>query len=409
MSSIDSVLNKAKKLVTPSIKESARFDAVVSEVSSKLISAFTNSGVNVEIAVGGSFSRDTWLPGAHDADLFIRFFDEDDMKYFSKIITSTFPRAIKIKGSRDYFKLNYKNFEFEFLPVLKIDTSLEAKNSMDASYFHIDFVKSNLAKGLNTEVRLLKAFCKALNIYGAESFVSGFSGYVLELLIIYFKSFKNTLRNFSKLKPKIFIDINNYYASKSSAFKALGTKADCPLIVVDPVNPLRNASRSVSLESLSTFILGARRFLANPNISFFKPPQITKESLIKLAKARGNAIFFKKFKPSPRRDAFFSKLQSELKKIAKTLESCDFTVFNYGFLDSGLVYFEITNPILPKSKRVIGPPVFIDDKNFNKFLSKKRNIIYGPYIKGDRICFDIKREITNVKPLLNKLLNEIKI
>lgn len=409
MASINSVLFKAKKLVTPGRVEASRFSRIVTEVTSMVFNAFTHAGVNVEVVVGGSFSRSTWLPKSHDADLFVRFFDEDDLEQFLRVIDSVFPKAVRIKGSRDYFRINYKGFELEFIPVLKIKSAFSAKNSMDASFFHIDFVKSKLVGNMSLEVRFLKAFCKALGVYGAESFVSGFSGYVLELLVIHFRSFRKVLEGISKLEPRVFIDIKKYYDSKSKIVMALGVKVESPLVIVDPVNPLRNASRSVSVDSFSRLVLGARLFLSKPDLSFFRIPVVTKASLLRLAKLRGHSIYFKKFNPSLRRDAFFSKLLRELKKVSKVLESLDFIVFDYGFLESGLVYFEIVNPVLPLSKRVFGPPVVIDDFNFSKFLAKKRRVIKGPYVVGDRVCFDVRREFINVKPLLMKLLVDVTV
>ncbi len=404
---MNSVISKARKLVIPSRGESARFNRFVSEVASMLVNAFSSSGLNVEVVVGGSFSRDTWLPGAHDADLFIRFMDEHDLKSFSKVITAVFPKAVRIKGSRDYFKINYNGFEFEFIPVLKINSPLDAKNSMDASFFHIDYVRSRLVNTLPLEVRLLKLFSKVHGVYGAESYVSGFSGYVLELLIIHYKSFKRVVKAVAGFKQGAFIDLMKYYDSKSSACKALGFKAECPLIIIDPVNPLRNAARSVSYHSFSKLVFAARRFLDKPGISFFKIPVMTKDSLQRLASKRGHFIFFKKFAPTLRKDAFFSKLLHELKKVAGILESLDFFVYDYGFLESGLVYFEVVNSILPSVKRVVGPSVYIDGHNLKRFLSKKRRVIHGPYIMDGRVCFDVKREAVHVKPLLMKLLADI--
>ena len=38
-------------------------------------------------------------------------------------------------------------------------------------------------------IRIAKAFCHANNSYGAESYINGFSGYALELLVYYYGSF----------------------------------------------------------------------------------------------------------------------------------------------------------------------------------------------------------------------------
>ena len=48
-------------------------------------------------------------------------------------------------------------------------------------------------------------FCKVAGVYGAESYIQGFSGYVLELLVINYKGFKGVIRNVAKWKDRTII------------------------------------------------------------------------------------------------------------------------------------------------------------------------------------------------------------
>ena len=70
-------------------------------------------------------------------------------------------------------------------------------------------------KSILDEIKIAKAFCYANNCYGAESYVQGFSGYALELLVYYYGGFINFLRAVSKEKAnnkeKIVIDIEKNY------------------------------------------------------------------------------------------------------------------------------------------------------------------------------------------------------
>jgi tRNA adenylyltransferase (EC 2.7.7.25) len=54
-------------------------------------------------------------------------------------------------------------------------------------------VISNLHREQKDEVRLLKKFMKGIGVYGAEIKVKGFSGYVAELLVYFYDSFRNVL------------------------------------------------------------------------------------------------------------------------------------------------------------------------------------------------------------------------
>jgi len=54
-------------------------------------------------------------------------------------------------------------------------------------------------KKILDEIRIAKAFCYANNCYGAESYISGFSGYALELLVYHYKSFLKFIKSMVKL------------------------------------------------------------------------------------------------------------------------------------------------------------------------------------------------------------------
>ncbi len=42
-----------------------------------------------------------------------------------------------------------------------------------------------------------------------------------------------------------------------------------PVIIIDPVDPNRNAAASISRDALATAIAASREFLRNPRIDFF--------------------------------------------------------------------------------------------------------------------------------------------
>ncbi len=62
----------------------------------------------------------------------------------------------------------------------------------------------------------------------------------------------------------VFIDMTGTYNEKDAIrrFKS-------PVIIIDPVDPSRNAAASISREVLATAIAASREFLRNPRIDFF--------------------------------------------------------------------------------------------------------------------------------------------
>ena len=57
------------------------------------------------------------------------------------------------------------------------------KSSADRSPYHTSYMKENLNTYLIEQVRLLKKFLKSIGVYGSQLAISGFSGYVTEVLI----------------------------------------------------------------------------------------------------------------------------------------------------------------------------------------------------------------------------------
>jgi tRNA nucleotidyltransferase (CCA-adding enzyme) len=261
---------------------------------------------------------------------------------------------------------------------------------------------------LRNEVRLFKQFCKACGVYGAESHVGGFSGYIIELLILHFGSFKEIIKFLDIGSPSIFIDMEGYYDSVDKALNVLKVKKSItPLVIVDPVLPTRNAAAGLTNNSFSKLVLKAREFFRKPSPSFFKIKVKKKDDLVDLAKKRGHPLYTYGFKIDEKSDVFLAKLGREVRKVKAELERNDFQVYDYGVLDDGTVFFELVRDSLALTKRVLGPPVTIESKHFNAFI--QRNAINGPYVYDGRLCFDVKRKYTRAKPFLMKLLKEIKI
>jgi len=146
---------------------------------------------DAKLELGGSYAKDTFLRGNHDIDVFVKFpyklYRDKDL---SEILGKRLSRKHKrVHGSRDYFQLQKNGYTFEFIPVLDIKDSSQAKNITDVSPLHKKWVREHLKNP--DEVRLIKKFCRAQNVYGAESYIKGFSGYVLEILIVHYGSFFN--------------------------------------------------------------------------------------------------------------------------------------------------------------------------------------------------------------------------
>ncbi len=268
MKSFLEVKNAVLKKIKPSIEEYNITNSIVNEFKSKIESEL----LDIEFFLGGSFSKDTWLSKSKDIDVFLRF---DKKKYFGKdiskiaynILKKHFDNVVVLHGSRNYFNIVFKNLNFEVIPVFKINSFEEKENIMDVSPLHVLYVNKNLKN--KDDVRFLKYFLKQNFLYGAESYIQGFSGYVCELLIIYYDTVENFFENVLEWKDEVFIDIENYYNNILEAKKVLKDKWNC-LTIVDPVQKDRNASKGLDKKNFEKFKILVKNFYKNPSLKFFE-------------------------------------------------------------------------------------------------------------------------------------------
>lgn len=251
-----------------------------------------------EVFVGGSFAKGTLAKSEkYDVDIFVRF----DLRYddISALLEGIIKRAEKklglsvkkIHGSRDYFSLGNGKIEFEIIPVSRIKKPREARNVTDLSYFHVNYVKRKLKGKLIRELLLAKQFCEAQEVYGAESYIKGFSGYGLECLIIFYKSFEKMLKELSKSEERLIIDPEKKYKRKGDVLIEMNeSRLHSPIILVDPTWRERNALAALSYESFTRFREAAKGLIKSPSMKYFEVKDV---DVSKLRKKKGEFLQLK--------------------------------------------------------------------------------------------------------------------
>ncbi len=245
------------------------------EVQGKLKKGIGNK--DIRIFIGGSYAKGTMLNKEKiDIDIFVIFPEDngDLSEQLKKILSRAGFKFVTVHGSRDYFQVNIKGITYEIVPIFKISKAEQSKNITDISPLHVKWLlkKIKTEKKLAREIMLAKAFCYAQNCYGAESYISGFSGYALEVLTCYYGSFLNFLKNSNKWKTnkKIVIDPEKYYKNENEIIQEINkSKQEGPFILIDPVQKERNVCAALNKKTLEEFIKSARQFLKNPSEKFF--------------------------------------------------------------------------------------------------------------------------------------------
>jgi tRNA nucleotidyltransferase (CCA-adding enzyme) len=362
----------------------------IKNVMKEIDTALKKNKIKAELALGGSASKDTLMGKNFDVDIFVMF---DYKKYKQEDISSLLKDAIKhlkpetIHGSRDYYLIDKR---YEIIPVLKIKSYKEVINITDASPLHASWVKKKIKLNpkLKDEIKLAKIFFKACGVYGAESYIKGISGHVSDILVIYYGSFMNLIKAISKWNKNIEIDVEKH---KTVLDKS---KIQGPIIVIDPIQPNRNAAAAVDYKTYNILKKKAKEFLKKPNISFF----IKKDITISELKDKYNLIL-KINVPIGKTDIIGAKLMKGYEHILKELK--EFTIIKsdwYWDKENTCFYYFKTKEINLSQYYIACGPSNEYPEHIIKFKQKYKKT----FIQDKKICAKVKREITTLK---DKVLN----
>jgi len=387
-----SVMEKVLKKIKPGKKSK-----VIEQVLEEINEALRENSIKAKAIVGGSFAKNTYLKDKFDVDIFVKFHLK---AYKGHALSPLLQPALKrftpevIHGSRDYFQFEKDGVSFEVVPVLDIKRPEEADNIMDYSPLHVSWVMRNI-RDLQDDVRLAKQFCKACGVYGAESYIRGFSGHTLDILVIHFKGFLNFLKAAAEWGEKVVIDHGNYH--KGKALEILNVaKTQSPIVVIDPVFHERNAAANLNTEKFEQFKECTKAFLKNPSEKFFIEKKVDLAGLEKKG-----AVILTITPRKGRKDVAGSKLLKVYEFINKGLK-------DYGVIESGWEWDEDATMWFLVEKKELdptfiheGPP--LEQRPFVAAFKKKHKKTFEE--KG-KIKAEVKRDCTTIKKCLSFLLRD---
>ncbi len=395
--------------IKPKPEEYKLVFSVYEEVRQVLVEYLEKEDVNVAVTLQGSVAKDTWLSGEVDLDVFVLFPENTTKEWIKDKGIQLLEKAlekyspVKAYAEHPYLRISSRGVNIDVVPAIMHNKPENARTAVDRTPFHTQYINSKLTNQLRDEVRIFKQFLRAMNIYGAEIKVRGFSGYLAELLIIYFGSFKEVLKVAARWRPPVVIDIENHYAG--SFKEVLKRFHGQPLIVIDPVDPRRNVAASVSTHSLATLSIAAKLYLEKSSIHYFYPPGITEycdaDRLDKVAVIRyehENIVD----------DVLWGELRRLTSRIKQKLEELEFKVRYakpYRVSDnSSIILVEVEMPVLDNYKIITGPPWYLHENSI-KFVQKHVKDPAGPYIGDDGRIYSLKlRQYIDVCSALKRVV-----
>ncbi|MGA8738009.1 MAG: nucleotidyltransferase domain-containing protein, partial [Nitrososphaeraceae archaeon] len=235
MNSTENAIQKISESSAPSKSGQKKLAKISNDIKNEILN-FKDKRI-LKVTLGGSFAKGTWLDNDTDIDFFVMIEQTVDRKEFEELGKKVGYHALKkykpylrysehpyVEGKVDGIRVN-------IVPCYKVEKN-RWKSAADRSPYHTDFMQKMLNEFLKSQVRVLKLFLKSIGTYGSQISISGFSGYVTEVLILKYGSFRNVLQTFAELLP-------NYVVSIDTPDEKIISKFKSPIIIIDPIDANR--------------------------------------------------------------------------------------------------------------------------------------------------------------------------
>lgn len=407
MDKTDRILAAVLKKVTPDQRAQQAITAITQRVQEAAQEVSAPHGFRYTLA--GSFLRDTWMPHKKEFDLFILLPEDLDRQTLEekgleigRRIVQKLGGAYKVAyAEHPYVRAQIQGYSIDIVPCYHVASAAQIKSAVDRTPFHNRWLAEHFRKEQAGQARLLKQFTTGLGIYGSDAQTEGFSGYLSELLIVHYGSFRRLVTEAARWEPGMHIDLMKH--------KDPGVRFADPLIVIDPVDPKRNVAAVLSPANFMRLVSACRQFVQKPSLTFFFPttrrPRIG--TLRQTMKKRGTRLIAVQFRrPDVLPDIWYPQLRKTAKRLEHILAEYDFRAMNSGVWSSGaqaVILFEMEVWSLPRTRKLRGPEIFAR-KRARQFLTKYRS--GRTWVEGDCWVAEISRKYQAADAKLRDTLSE---
>ncbi len=389
------------------IRPTKEEESHIQDVARKILSFVKKSG-KADAMIVGSVARGTWIHGDRDLDIFLLFdpsltreqLEEEGLSLAREIASKEASGFREKYAEHPYINATIDSLDVDLVPCYRVESASCLQSAVDRTPFHTRYIRERIPSYLD-DVLLLKQFAKAGGIYGSDQMTEGFSGYLCELLVLHCKGFRPLLEAAAEWRPGVVLDLESHQSKKFSE----------PLVVVDPVDPGRNVSASVSLSRFCEFIELASGYLSCPSPRFFSPAEVIplpRDSLEGLLSSRGTFLYAVTFRTPPYiADIVVPQLRKSLESICGLLERHGFSPNRADcemHEERSILLFELLVDRLPSVRRHAGPPVWnrVNSEKFTRkyFDAAEDGFFTGPFIEQGKYVVEIRRSYTHAAELL---------
>ena len=379
--------------VAASLAPSAELLARLAGARDHLVAAVTSAAQRrgsplLRAVVAGSAARETFLSDRLDVDLFLLFPpDLPDERLRDEGLAlgrEVLERPTTRYAEHPYLRGSFEGFTVDAVPGFAITDPARPRSPVDRTPFHQAYLASRETPAIVREIRLTKQFLRSLGVYGAEARTEGFSGYLVELLVLEFGTFRGLLRAARSWSvPKRLVPPER---------EPPGLPEQVALILSDPVDPHRNVASALSRQNLGTLVVSARAYLERPSRAWFLPrplSAVTKEEGLRRALERSSHITVVRLaRPDLVDDTLYPQLRKAERSVSDELARAGFQLLGSASSadPQGLVIaVELVSRLRPAVRHRSGPPAGLD--RAGDFLATwppgRAGVVQGPYVLGD--------------------------
>jgi tRNA nucleotidyltransferase (CCA-adding enzyme) len=391
---LDAVVAAVHDRITPDEAERARLESVAAELTARAEAAVDELGVDADVVRVGSTARGTWLAGDRDIDLFVRFPDDLSRErleaYGLAVGNHVLPEGHEEYAEHPYVKGEYDGFDVDCVPCYDVDSAAEIQSAVDRTPFHNAYLDERLDEALAGEVRVAKAFLKAVGAYGSNLRTKGFSGYLVELLVLEFGGFRELVEAAADWNPPVRFDPEGHGTREYSD----------DLVVVDPTDPERNVAAACSATNVARLQHYSRDLLADPRESLFEPrasAPLDAAGVREAVRERGTEPVVVRFEtPDVVEDQLYPQLDKSLAGLRDELARRGFDPLRtarFATDEHAVLLVECGVAERPRIERHEGPPVGVRahaEGFYGKYAAD--GDVYGPYIEDGRYVVERERE-----------------
>ncbi len=382
-----------ERAVSARIAPSDDFLARVAQVREQLVAraeaaARERSSPLVRALVAGSAARGTFLQDRLDVDLFLLFpsdlgrerLREEGLALGRAILTDPETRY----AEHPYLRGSFDGFRVDAVPGYAVADPSAPLSPVDRTPFHQAYLAERESPELVAQVRLTKQFLRSLGVYGSEARTEGFSGYLVELLVLRFGSLRAMLAAARAWRLPVRLAEPGHEPPR--------LPADVALILPDPVDPHRNVASALSRRNLALVVLAAQEYLRHPSESWFaiRPrPTLARAEALRRVEARASHVAVVRLpRPDLVDDTLYPQVRKAERAFGEEIARAGFEVLGSASAagpDRVLVAVEVAHARRSAVRVQEGPPAGLDRVGhfLEKWARPDAPVHQGPFVRPD--------------------------